>query len=144
MAETDDCIFCKIIKGEIPCAKVYEDENILAFLDLGQVTKGHTLVIPKQHRRDIFELDADTAAKLYQCVPMIAKALQATFNPIGLNILNNNGVPAGQTILHYHIHLIPRYGAEDTFNFTFTGHMDDYSNADRVSMADAIASHMSD
>lgn len=142
MSEANDCIFCKIIKGEIPCAKVYEDDDVLAFLDLGQVTKGHTLVIPKTHKKDIFELDAETAAKLYKRVPMIASALQKTFHPVGLNVLNNNGEPAGQSVLHYHIHLIPRYGSEDTFNFTFTSHMDDYSNDDRTSMAASIAENL--
>ncbi|MFT8870722.1 MAG: HIT family protein [Sporolactobacillus sp.] len=142
VAEDNDCIFCKIINGDIPSAKVYEDEDVYAFLDIGQVTKGHTLVIPKKHIENIFELDADTAAKLYRVVPSIARALKETFHPVGLNVLNSNGKLAGQSVFHYHIHLIPRYGADDTFTFTFTPHVEDYSADQRAALADSIIAHL--
>ncbi len=102
------CIFCKIIAGEIPAHKVYEDENVLAFLDITQATKGHTLVIPKKHVRNIFELDEKTASDIFSVIPKISNALKGAFNPIGLNIVNNNEKPL-QEVFHYHIHLIPRY-----------------------------------
>lgn len=115
LSHDPNCIFCKIVAGEIPSYKVYEDENVLAFLDISQVTKGHTLIIPKEHSKDIFELPAETAAKLYSVVPKIASGIKQTFNPIGLNILNNNGEAAGQSVFHYHMHFIPRYGKGDGF-----------------------------
>lgn len=103
-----DCVFCKIIDGEIPSYKIYEDENVFAFLDITQGTKGHTLVIPKKHVKNIFELEAGDAEKIFSVIPHIARALKKTFNPIGLNILNNNDKPL-QSVFHFHIHLIPRY-----------------------------------
>jgi histidine triad (HIT) family protein len=103
-----DCIFCKILDNEIPSYKIYEDENVLAFLDITQGTKGHTLIIPKKHVKNVYELDEDTATKVFSVVPKIAKALKLAFNPIGLNIVNNNDQPL-QSVFHFHIHLIPRY-----------------------------------
>lgn len=103
-----DCIFCKILKGEIPSYKIYEDSNVLAFLDITQGTKGHTLIIPKKHIKNIYELDSKTASNIFAVVPKIARALKKTFDPIGLNIINNNEKPL-QSVFHYHIHLIPRY-----------------------------------
>lgn len=103
-----DCIFCKILDGEIPSYKIYEDENVLAFLDITQGTKGHTLIIPKEHIKNVYELDVETAKNIFSVVPKIANALKTTFNPIGLNIVNNNDQPL-QSVFHFHIHLIPRY-----------------------------------
>lgn len=103
-----DCIFCKIIDGEIPSYKLYEDENVLAFLDITQGTKGHTLVIPKKHVRNVYDLDEETAQNVFKVVPKLANALKKAFNPIGLNIVNNNDKPL-QSVFHFHIHLIPRY-----------------------------------
>ena len=103
-----DCIFCKIRDGEIPSYKVYEDDNVLAFLDITQGTKGHTLVIPKKHVRNIYDLDQETAQQVFGVVPKLANAIKKAFNPIGLNIVNNNDQPL-QSVFHFHIHLIPRY-----------------------------------
>lgn len=103
-----DCIFCKIIDGDIPSYKVYEDEHVLAFLDITQGTKGHTLVIPKKHVKNVYELDSETAKQVFSVVPKIANALKKSFNPIGLNVVNNNDQPL-QSVFHFHIHLIPRY-----------------------------------
>lgn len=103
-----DCIFCKILNNEIPSYTIYEDENVLAFLDITQGTKGHTLIIPKKHVKNIYELDEETASNIFRVVPKIAKALKSAFNPIGLNIINNNDKPL-QSVFHFHIHLIPRY-----------------------------------
>jgi len=103
-----DCIFCKIVSGEIPSYKVYEDEHVLAFLDITQGTPGHTLVIPKKHIPNVYELDEDTIHHVFKVVPKLANALKKAFNPIGLNIVNNNDKPL-QSVFHFHIHLIPRY-----------------------------------
>ena len=111
-----DCIFDKIINREIPAHIVYEDEVVLAFLDISQVTKGHTLVIPKKHVKDIFEYDEELAGAVFSRIPKIARALQASDPAIqGINILNNNGEVAYQSVFHSHIHLIPRYSNEDGF-----------------------------
>src|SRR5690625_3537280 len=103
----DDCLFCKIIDGDIPSAKVYEDEHVYAFLDISQVTKGHTLVIPKKHVKDIYELDEEIASTLFSRVPKIAKAIKQAYQPVGINLLNNNEIAAGQSVFHLHIHVLP-------------------------------------
>ena len=134
-----NCIFCKIIKGDIPSAKVYEDDNVLAFLDISQVTKGHTLVIPKVHQQDIFELTPDVASSLFSAVPKIATAIKKQFNPLGLNIINNNGSAAGQTVFHYHLHLIPRYGDGDGFGAVWKDHSSQYKSEDLQHIAQKIS-----
>jgi histidine triad (HIT) family protein len=139
MSLDHNCIFCKIIQGEIPSAKVYEDENVLAFLDISQVTKGHTLVIPKVHKQDIFELTPEIAANLFSCVPKIANAIKKQFNAEGVNLLNNSGKTAGQTVFHYHLHILPRYGKEDGFHPVFQEHNDQYTPADLQQIAAHIA-----
>ncbi|ENH96030.1 cell-cycle regulation histidine triad protein [Gracilibacillus halophilus YIM-C55.5] len=108
-----DCIFCNIHSKEIPSAKVYEDEDVYAFLDLSQVTKGHTLIIPKTHSKDIYDTDEEVASRLFSRVPVVANAIKKAFQPSGLNILNNNEEFAGQSVFHLHIHLIPRYDHQD-------------------------------
>ncbi|AIO18269.1 HIT-like protein [Candidatus Izimaplasma bacterium HR1] len=103
-----DCIFCNIRAGKIPSYKVYEDDNVLAFLDITQGTKGHTLIIPKKHVKNVYELDEQTAMNIFKVVPRLAKAINKAFSPIGLNIISNNDQPL-QSVFHFHIHLIPRY-----------------------------------
>lgn len=139
MSHDPNCVFCKIIRGEIPSSKVYEDEKVVAFLDIGQVTKGHTLVIPKDHKANIFELPEETAARLFSTVPKIARALRQTFQPVGLNVVNNNGEIAGQTVFHIHLHLIPRYGEGDGFGAVWKMHEGDYTPQERNEMAADIA-----
>ena len=132
-----DCIFCKIVAGEIPSHKIYEDEFILAFLDISQTTKGHTLVIPKVHRKDIFEMTPDEMAKLHAKLPNLASALVAAFDASGLNVVNNNKESAGQTVFHYHVHLIPRYDS-DAFEVKFKNHMSAYTQEDLANIATEI------
>jgi HIT family protein len=111
-----DCIFDKIINKEIPAHIVYEDDVVLAFLDISQVTPGHTLVVPKKHVANIFEYDEDLASTVFARIPKIARAVEASNPNIkGLNILSNNGELAYQSVFHSHIHLIPRYTKEDGF-----------------------------
>ena len=137
-----DCIFCKIIKGEIPSTKVFENEHVLAFLDISQVTKGHTLVIPKVHKENLYELTPEIAKELFSVVPEIARAIKQEFNPIGLNSLNNNGEAAGQSVFHYHMHLIPRYGEGDGFGAVWKTHTSEYTPEDLKNIADSIAQHI--
>ncbi|MBM7617445.1 histidine triad (HIT) family protein [Weissella uvarum] len=112
MAEED--IFDKIISGEIPAYKVYEDDDVLAFLDLSQATPGHTLMVPKQHVDSIFDYDDALAEKVLTKIPKVARAIKASDDAIiGMNILMNNGEPAGQSVFHSHIHFIPRYADDD-------------------------------
>jgi len=137
-----DCIFCKIINGEIPAAKVYENEHVLAFLDISQVTKGHTLVIPKIHKENVFELTSDTAKNIFEAVPAIANAIKTEFQPIGLNVVNNNGEEAGQSVFHFHMHLIPRYGKGDGFGAVWKTHDSEYTSEDLKAIASNIGKHL--
>ncbi len=134
-----DCIFCKIIEGEIPSAKVYEDEHVFSFLDISQVTKGHTLVIPKEHHKDVYELPPEVAANVFAAVPKIANAIKKQYDPIGLNVLNNNGESAGQSVFHFHIHLLPRYGKGDGFGAVWEAHNSDYTPEQLQNIARTIA-----
>lgn len=113
------CIFCKIAEGEIPSYKVYEDDVCLAFLDLSQSNLGHTLVIPKKHYSNILEVDEQTAGYLFNIVTKLTKAISKSLNYANFNILNNCGEEAGQTVHHFHIHIIPRK-ADDNINIELT------------------------
>lgn len=134
----EDCIFCKIIKGDIPSAKVYEDEHVYAFLDISQVTKGHTLVIPKTHTKNIYETPVEVAKEVFARVPAIANAIREVYKPLGMNVLNNNEAPAEQSVFHLHLHLIPRYGEGDGYKLNWTTHNDDYSYDDLQNIASEI------
>ena len=122
-----DCIFCQIVSGQIPSSKVYEDEEVLAFLDITQVTKGHTLVIPKQHYRNMLEMDAESASSLFARVPKIAQQLQEKLGAAGVNIINNNEEAAGQTVFHTHVHLLPRFDESDGLKLSFETHEPDFA-----------------
>ena len=115
----EDCIFCKIIKGEIPCYKVYEDSEVLAFLDISQTTKGHTLVIPKEHFDNILFTPEDIMAKVMRVAQKIAQAEVTTLHAQGVNILTNANEIAGQTVMHFHVHVIPRYDQNDKLRLEF-------------------------
>lgn len=115
----DDCLFCKILKGEIPCYKVYEDQEVLAFLDISQTTKGHTLVIPKKHYDSILYCPKDLLSKVMGVAQKIAQAEVLTLGAKGVNILTNAGEAAGQTVKHFHVHVIPRYSEDDKIKLEF-------------------------
>jgi histidine triad (HIT) family protein len=104
-----DCVFCKIVAGEIPCTKVFEDGLCLAFMDIGPISPGHTLLVSKMHYGTIHEMPADEAAHLARHIPMLAAAVQKAVNAEGINVLQNNGPCSGQEVLHVHVHLIPRW-----------------------------------
>lgn len=104
-----DCIFCKLANGEIPTNTVYEDANYRVIMDANPANPGHALVLPKKHGKDIFELDAETVAGAHAVAKKIAEAQMAVLKADGVNILQNNGEAAGQTVSHFHIHVIPRF-----------------------------------
>ena len=114
------CIFCKIIEGEIPSRKVYEDDGILAILDISQTTKGHTLVMPKKHYDDFLQMPEKQFGTLMEKVQQIAAQIVKNLNAEGCNVLINTGEAAGQTVGHIHVHIIPRYDENDTVSFSFT------------------------
>ena len=113
------CIFCAIVAGEIPAHKIFEDDLCVAFLDLTQTTKGHTLLVPKQHFENFLQCPAPLHHHMVDVAQMLGQKLMTTLNASGLNILTNVNEVAGQTIFHYHIHLIPRYQNKDTIDLTF-------------------------
>jgi histidine triad (HIT) family protein len=102
------CTFCRIIAGELPAEVVYEDETIIAFLDNAPLERGHTLVVPKHHARNLFDIDPELAAQVTRTVARIAQPLMVSVGANGLNVNQNNEPAAGQVIFHYHVHLIPR------------------------------------
>ena len=104
----ENCIFCKIANGEIPAATLYEDENFRVILDLGPASKGHALILPKSHAANIYELSDEMAAKAMILAKKMATAMTAALKCDGFNIVQNNGECAGQTVFHFHMHLIPR------------------------------------
>ena len=110
----DNCIFCKILADEIPSSVVYEDDMFRAILDVNPAAKGHVIILPKKHAANIFELPDEEASKILIVARKIAKALKETYHCDGVNILQNNGEAAGQTVFHLHVHLIPRYKGQDT------------------------------
>lgn len=103
------CLFCKIIKGEIPCHKIYEDESVLAFLDINPITKGHTVVIPKFHAETLLDLPDDLVDKLFLVVKKVTQQIKDKINPDGFNIGINMRKVAGQVVDHLHIHILPRW-----------------------------------
>lgn len=113
------CVFCDIINGKIPSYKVYEDQDVLAILDISQVTYGHTIVMPKKHVRNILEADEETVAKCTAVVHQLARQIVKNTGAKGCNILNNCNEVAGQTVDHLHFHIIPRYSEKDAVKFEF-------------------------
>jgi histidine triad (HIT) family protein len=107
------CIFCEIIKGNIPSKKVYEDDNVLAILDISQITKGHTLVLPKKHFDNFLDLDDKYASHVFLAAKKITKMIDKAYKPLGFNIINNCNEIAGQSVMHYHLHIIPRYEKDE-------------------------------
>ena len=140
-----DCIFCKVIAGEIPSYTVYEDDVVKAFLDISQGTPGHTLVVPKKHVKDLFAYDEDLAAAVFSRLPKIARAVKKS-NPAikGMNIINNNGEVAYQSVFHSHIHLVPRYTDQDDFKIIFKDNSAKYDEDKYKEIQQAIVKQMED
>lgn len=108
-----DCIFCKLAGGEIPTATLYEDDDFRVILDQGPATKGHALILPKQHYADIYEIPEETAARAMVLAKRMAGVMTEAFQCDGFNLVQNNGEAAGQTVFHFHLHLIPRYQGDN-------------------------------
>ena len=131
----NDCVFCAIAAGEIPSFKVYEDELVLAYLDINPFSKGHTLVIPKEHSSGLLDTSDETLAALISRVKKIAGHLKSALPCDGFNILQNNGEAAGQTVMHIHFHIVPRYGMEPVEFVSRKGDMDELKSlAGRIRM----------
>ncbi|MDK3642072.1 HIT family protein [Staphylococcus pseudintermedius] len=140
MTET---IFSKIIDGDIPSFKVYENDYVYAFLDISQVSKGHTLLIPKTPSPNIYETDAETMKHIGEALPIVANAIKKTFNPDGLNIIQNNGEYASQSAFHIHFHLIPRYKNDiDGFGYHWETNESRIDDAQKAEIAAQIASNI--
>lgn len=117
MPSDPDCVFCKIVAGKIPCAKLLEDDEVLAFLDIGPVARGHALLIPRAHYRTLEEMPADAAGRVFRRLPDLVRAVRTATGCAGVNLLQNNGAAAGQVVPHVHVHVIPR---EEGGKFSFT------------------------
>ena len=109
MSNDPDCIFCKIAAGDIPCFKLHEDDATIAFMDINPVNPGHALIVHKVHHRDLFEIPAENIAAVTRTAQKVAKAIQATLSPPGMNLLQCNGPAAKQSVMHFHMHVIPRH-----------------------------------
>ena len=105
-----NCIFCRIANGEIPSTTLYEDARFRVIFDLSPATRGHVLLIPKEHYADLTELDTETAREVLPLAARIGRAMKAGLGAAGFNLVQNNGEAAGQTVRHFHLHIIPRYG----------------------------------
>ena len=112
----DNCIFCKLANGDIPTNTIFEDEDVRVFLDAGPATKGHALVVPKNHYADIYEIEPDVLGKVAKTAQKVIKHASKVLGCEGYNLVQNNGEVAGQTVFHFHMHLIPRYKDMDNTN----------------------------
>ncbi|MBR2401615.1 MAG: HIT family protein [Lachnospiraceae bacterium] len=132
----ENCIFCKIINGEIPSTTIFEDENVKVILDIAPAAKGHAVLLLKEHVANVFELNSELAGKVFSVVPRVAAAIKEELGCDGLNLLQNNGVAAGQTVFHLHIHFIPRWD-NDTIQIKWrTG---GYEDGEAAALAERIA-----
>lgn len=123
-----NCIFCKIANGEIPSTTLYEDEDFRVILDMGPATRGHALLLPKEHYANLFELDDELAAKALVTAKKVAARMKDALGADGFNLVQNNGEAAGQTVFHFHMHLIPRYKND---NVGLGWHMGELTDEDR-------------
>lgn len=108
MRTDSECIFCKIVAGDIPCFKLYEDEQTLAFMDINPANEGHALVIPKEHWENVYAIPPELIAAATQTVKKVAEAVNKTLKPDGINVVQANGKGAAQSVLHFHMHILPR------------------------------------
>lgn len=120
----DNCIFCKIAAGEIPSATLYEDEDFRVILDLGPASKGHALILPKEHYRNLYDLDDELAAKVLVLAKKMTNKMKDALGCDGFNVVQNNEEVAGQTVFHFHMHIIPRYKNDEVVIKWPTGQLD--------------------
>ena len=114
----DDCIFCKIIKGDIPCIKIYENDRVLAFADINPISKGHTLLIPKKHAENLWEIAEEDLTAIHAASKLVADGIKQSLNPVGVAALQLNGRGVNQVVMHYHLHLIPRGDGDPELKMT--------------------------
>lgn len=126
-----DCIFCKIVAGQIPALRVFEDEAVLAFLDIGPLAEGHTLIIPKQHYERLEDMPEDAVVDLTRHLPRLGRAVMKVTSAPGYNVLQNNGKEAGQVVGHVHVHIIPR-AADDGLGYRWNASKYPNGRADEV------------
>lgn len=119
-----DCIFCKIVAGEIPSHNIYEDDATIAFMDINPATRGHALIVTREHAPDLFELSPEAAQAAARAVQLVARNVQQVLQPDGVNIVQNNGAAAGQVVMHYHVHVIPRWQGDQALRFWRPGETD--------------------
>lgn len=119
-----NCIFCKIANGQIPSVSPYEDDDFKVIFDLGPATKGHALILPKQHYANLYELDDEVASKVLKVAKKVSGALKEELGADGYNLVQNNGEAAGQTVFHFHMHMIPRYKGDGDIVTWTPGSMD--------------------
>ena len=131
----DNCIFCRIIRGEIPSKTVFENEHFKAMLDIGPASRGHVLIMPKEHYSNLFEMPEALAAEVLPLAQKIAAGVQKAFQPAGIKLVQNNGAMAGQSVMHFHMHIIPRY--EDDRAMLLWKHLD-LSDAELDAIKDTI------
>ncbi len=131
-----ECLFCKIANGELDSATIFESNEFRVILDKFPSGKGHTLIIPKEHFDDIYSIDSETSGKLFALASVVARNLKSVLNCDGLNILQNNGEVAGQTVMHFHMHLIPRY-KED--NIKIKWHTKSFSDEELSELSQKLA-----
>ena len=112
MAADPDCIFCKIVAGEIPATRIAEDERTISFMDINPATRGHVLVIPREHAKDLHEIDPEDLSAVAHAAQKVAATMPARLDADGVNLLNSCGRAAWQTVFHFHVHVIPRYDAD--------------------------------
>lgn len=135
----DNCIFCKVVSGELPSSKVYENEEILVFLDINPVNLGHALVIPKKHFENIYETPEDTLAHMITTAKIVSKAIKKARNASGVNVIMNNDASAGQVIFHSHMHIIPRFEGD---GFGVWQGKDKYGEGEKDAMAKQISEEL--
>ena len=135
----DDCIFCKLANGVFPTNKIYEDENFTVILDASPANPGHSLIIPKQHFDCLFRLDDELAAKVMPLAKKIGAVIKAETGADGINVVQNNGTAAGQTVFHFHVHIIPRY---DSDNFDIGWPQEEPDSAEQAELAEKLAARL--
>lgn len=135
------CIFCKIVAGDIPATRVYEDDQVLAFLDISQATRGHTLVIPKQHTLNVLEASPEVIAHVNQVAARIARSAVVSLGAKGANIFTNANEIAGQSVFHYHVHVLPRYTPVDV-PWRFDNHQADYTKQQLHEIANQLTTSL--
>lgn len=133
----ENCIFCKIISGEIPSSTIYEDEDFKVILDISPASKGHALILPKEHYANIYELPEELAAKVMVLAKKLATHMTEKLGCDGFNLVQNNGEVAGQTVFHFHLHLIPRYENGENKDVLTWNHLE-YADGEVAKMAELL------